>query len=499
MRVEELAGKAGVSVDTVRFYQKQGLLPPPAREGRVAWYTADHLARMARVKELRRRGFTLAVIRRFLDGELDRADEPLAAAVSEAVAPGGNEEFVTAEELATRSGVPLPLIDSLGREGLLVPRLVQGEPRYTADDVRIVSAGLRLLQAGLPMAGLLDLARAHHSAVRAVATQAVELFARRCAVPCGNPTGPRRRRPRNWWRRSGSCSRRSASSSPITSAGCCSRSPRSTSKPWGIQPRSPPPRPKRPAGWKRCPREAGPGGPKSSPLPSGAEKVAAVDAMFDAIAPGYDVTNRVISLGLDVGWRRRTVRSLGLPPGGVVLDLACGTGDLCRELVRQGLGPVGVDRSAGMLAAARASETPLVRGDGLALPFRAGALDGIVCGFALRNFAALGPALAECARVLRPGGRLALLEVDAPSQPLLRFGHRIWFGKVVPFVGGLVAARSGAPRERATAAYRYLPASVAYLPPAPELLALLGAAGFTAVERHPLSGGIAQLLTGTRS
>src|SRR4051812_23230916 len=98
MRVEELAGRAGVSVDTVRFYQKQRLLPPPIREGRVAWYTTEHLARMARVKELRRRGFTLAVIRRFLDGELDRADEPLAAAVSEAA--GGEEEFVSAEELA---------------------------------------------------------------------------------------------------------------------------------------------------------------------------------------------------------------------------------------------------------------------------------------------------------------------------------------------------------------------------------------------------------------
>jgi demethylmenaquinone methyltransferase/2-methoxy-6-polyprenyl-1,4-benzoquinol methylase len=233
-------------------------------------------------------------------------------------------------------------------------------------------------------------------------------------------------------------------------------------------------------------------------LPTGAEKVAAVDAMFDAIAPGYDVTNRVISLGLDKGWRRRTVRSLGLGPGAVVLDLACGTGDLCRELARQGLTPVGADRSAGMLGAARTS-APLVRGDGLALPFRAGALDGIVCGFALRNFAALAPVLAECARVLRPGGRLALLEVDAPSQPLLRLGHRVWFGHVVPFVGGLVAARSGAPRARATAAYRYLPASVAYLPPPPELLALITGAGFASVEHRALSGGIAQLLTGTRS
>jgi demethylmenaquinone methyltransferase/2-methoxy-6-polyprenyl-1,4-benzoquinol methylase len=239
-------------------------------------------------------------------------------------------------------------------------------------------------------------------------------------------------------------------------------------------------------------------------LPTGAEKVVAVDAMFDAIAPGYDVTNRVISLGLDVGWRRRTVRSLGLPPGSTVLDLACGTGDLCAELTRQGLVPVGADRSAGMLTAARrrfggSAPVPFVRGDGLALPLRSGVLDGLVCGFALRNFAALEPVLAECARVLRPGGRLALLEVDVPSQPLLRFGHRIWFGKVVPFVGGLVAARSGAPRDRAAAAYRYLPASVAYLPPPPQLLALISAAGFTAAERHPLSGGIAQLLTGTRS
>jgi demethylmenaquinone methyltransferase/2-methoxy-6-polyprenyl-1,4-benzoquinol methylase len=245
------------------------------------------------------------------------------------------------------------------------------------------------------------------------------------------------------------------------------------------------------------------------PLPTGEEKVAAVDAMFDAIAPGYDLTNRVISLGLDVGWRRRTVRSLALPAGSSVLDLACGTGDLCDELRRQGLLGIGVDRSAGMLQAARVrattggsgatTPTPLVRGDGLALSFRDGALDGVVCGFALRNFAALAPVLAECARVLRPGGRIALLEVDAPSQPLLRLGHRVWFGKVVPFIGGLVAARSGAPRARATAAYRYLPASVAYLPPAPELLALISAAGFRSVERHPLSGGIAQLLTGTRS
>ena len=227
------------------------------------------------------------------------------------------------------------------------------------------------------------------------------------------------------------------------------------------------------------------------PLPTGAEKVAAVDAMFDAIAPRYDACNRLISLGLDVRWRRRAVRSLGLPPGGGVLDLACGTGDLCRELLRAGLQPVGVDRSAGMLTAAAArAGAPLVRGDALALPLRARSLDGVVCGFALRNFAELRPVLEECARVLRPGGALALLEVDTPDSAVLRLGHRLWFGRMVPLLGGLLSDGD---------AYRYLPRSVAYLPSPPEPAALLAGAGFTGVRRHRLAGGAAQLLTGARA
>jgi demethylmenaquinone methyltransferase / 2-methoxy-6-polyprenyl-1,4-benzoquinol methylase len=233
-------------------------------------------------------------------------------------------------------------------------------------------------------------------------------------------------------------------------------------------------------------------------LPTGAAKVAAVDAMFDAIAPRYDLCNRVISLGLDIGWRRRAVRSLGLAEGGLVLDLACGTGDLCRELRRVGLVPVGIDRSAGMLASARTS-APLVRGDGLRLPFRDGRFDGVVCGFALRNFAELPPVLRECARVLRAGGRVAFLEVDTPAQPLMRLGHEIWFGRVVPLVGGLLASTSGAPRGPVVDAYRYLPRSVAYLPPADELARLLHQAGFGGVAREPLSGGIAQLVTADRT
>jgi demethylmenaquinone methyltransferase / 2-methoxy-6-polyprenyl-1,4-benzoquinol methylase len=223
-------------------------------------------------------------------------------------------------------------------------------------------------------------------------------------------------------------------------------------------------------------------------LPQGDAKVRAVRSMFDAVAPRYDLVNRIMTFRLDVGWRRKTVRRLGLGPGSVVLDLACGTGDLCRELQRVTLRPVGIDLSHGMLAAARTT-APLAQGDALALPVPDASVDGVTCGFALRNFLALPPVFAELARVVRPGGRVALLEVAEPANPVLRWGHSVYFGKVVPRIGGLLSDAE---------AYRYLPKSVAYLPPPDELLAWLASAGFTAVERTLLSGGIAQLITATR-
>lgn len=176
MRVEDLARRADVSVDTIRFYQKQGLIPPPVRSGRVAWYSTEHVETIGRIKELQRRGFTLAVIRRFLAGELDTTDEPLVAAVAEGGEEGDEEEFLTIEELATRSGVPLPLIEAVAREGLLVPRLHNGKERFTTADVDIVGSALRLLEAGLPLPELLALARLHHEATRETARQAVEVF-----------------------------------------------------------------------------------------------------------------------------------------------------------------------------------------------------------------------------------------------------------------------------------------------------------------------------------
>jgi DNA-binding transcriptional MerR regulator len=178
LRVEELAARADVSVDTIRFYQKRRLLQPPERQGRIAWYGPEHVDRLAQIRDLQQRGFSLAIIRRIVSGELDRADEPLAAAVTGAHEDGGPgaEEFLTLEELAARSGVPEALIDSVVREGLLVPRRHEGDARFTSGDVEIVAAGLRLLETGLPMPDLLALARRHHAATRKIAEEAVAMF-----------------------------------------------------------------------------------------------------------------------------------------------------------------------------------------------------------------------------------------------------------------------------------------------------------------------------------
>ncbi len=224
-------------------------------------------------------------------------------------------------------------------------------------------------------------------------------------------------------------------------------------------------------------------------LPQGDEKVRAVREMFDTIAPRYDLVNRVMTFRMDVAWRRRTIRELRLASGSTVLDLACGTGDFCRELAKAGIEPIGVDLSFGMLAAAR-TEAPLLQADILRLPVPDASVDGATCGFALRNLVELDAFFAELARVVRPGGRIALLEVAEPKNPVLRAGHGVYFGKVVPRIGALLSDG---------AAYRYLPKSVAYLPPPEQMLATLRAAGFVNVERILLSTGISQLIVATRA
>jgi demethylmenaquinone methyltransferase/2-methoxy-6-polyprenyl-1,4-benzoquinol methylase len=225
-------------------------------------------------------------------------------------------------------------------------------------------------------------------------------------------------------------------------------------------------------------------------LPRGDEKVRAVRAMFDTIAPRYDLVNRVMTFGLDRRWRRAAVSSLALPPGSLVLDVACGTGDLCRDLTSAGMLALGIDLSAGMLSHARAGAAPLVQADALDLPLPPASVDGAVSGFALRNVADLDTLFAELGRVVRPGGRVALLDVSTPRHPLLRAGHKFWFERAVPRIGAALSD---------PAAYRYLPRSVAYLPPAAEMVSGLAAAGFAGATRVGLSGGITQLLTATRA
>jgi demethylmenaquinone methyltransferase/2-methoxy-6-polyprenyl-1,4-benzoquinol methylase len=228
----------------------------------------------------------------------------------------------------------------------------------------------------------------------------------------------------------------------------------------------------------------------SSPLPEGRDKQALVRSMFDSIAPRYDLVNFLMTFGLDAPWRRRTISLLHLRPGSVVLDVGCGTGDLARSLRRSGQGAVGIDLSLGMLAAARTGGAPLAQADAVALPFRSASVDAVVSGFAVRNFADLPAVVHELARVLRPGGRLSLLEVGEPRNGLLRLGHRAWFTHVVPALGA--ALSDGA-------AYRYLPRSVAYLPSFPDFVGLLSEAGFKEVTHHSFSGGVAQCVTATRS
>ena len=225
-------------------------------------------------------------------------------------------------------------------------------------------------------------------------------------------------------------------------------------------------------------------------LPEGTAKRQAVEGMFDRLAPRYDRMNRVISLGLDRRWRRRTVAALDLPPESLVLDLACGTGDLSNDLTAAGMSPIGLDFSAGMLAVAHTC-APLTRADGAALPVRHDAFDGIVCGFALRNFVELGAVFRECARVLRPGGRFAAVDASVPANPVLRAGNAVWFRGAVPLLGRLLASDADA--------YQYLPKSTAYLPELDELARQLARAGFYDTRTDTLTGGSVLLLTGTRS
>jgi demethylmenaquinone methyltransferase/2-methoxy-6-polyprenyl-1,4-benzoquinol methylase len=215
-----------------------------------------------------------------------------------------------------------------------------------------------------------------------------------------------------------------------------------------------------------------------------------VRTMFDRVAPVYDVMNRVTTLGLDGRWRRLAATSV-VRPGDRVLDAACGTGDLALEAARRGARVTGLDFSERMLDRARRKSTAVewVRGDVLALPFEDGAFDVVTIGFGVRNVSDLEAGLRELARVLRPGGRIAVLELTRP-RGVLRHFYRLWFDVLIPLAGRLLPGGS---------AYTYLPASVRRFPGPEDLTAALERAGFVAVRHRLLAGGIVALHAAERA
>lgn len=213
-----------------------------------------------------------------------------------------------------------------------------------------------------------------------------------------------------------------------------------------------------------------------------------VRRMFDRIAPVYDVMNRVMTAGLDQRWRRATVRET-VRPGDRVLDACCGTGDLAVAACNAAAGEViGVDFSERMLERARrkAPEVEWTQADVLALPFGDASFDAAVVGFGVRNVEDLAAGLKELRRVLRPGGRLGILEITKPRGPLAIF-YKLWFDRIVPLLGRVLPGG---------AAYTYLPASVRRFPGPEDLADLLRTCGFENVRFRRFAGGIVALHVG---
>lgn len=189
--MEQLASACDVTVDTVRYYQSRDLLPQPEREGRVAWYSEEHVDRLRRIRDLQRRGLTLAAIGRVVRGELGAADADLAAAVAEARGDA-DDVSLSLDAFAAASGVPASLIQAVEREGIRIGRDVDGERRYVESDIAMVRAALRLLEFGLPLGDLLGLARDADHALRDLAVRAVDLFDEHVREPIRDSTGDER-------------------------------------------------------------------------------------------------------------------------------------------------------------------------------------------------------------------------------------------------------------------------------------------------------------------
>jgi len=223
--------------------------------------------------------------------------------------------------------------------------------------------------------------------------------------------------------------------------------------------------------------------------------------MFDKIAPRYDLLNRLLSLGIDRRWRRFAVRQLAVPKDGMVLDIATGTGDVALEIARQtetSVKIVGSDFTQGMLVLGRdkiadsayRDRIVLVNAPCEAMPHPDGIFDGITIAFGIRNVVDRQKGLFEMARVLKPGGRAAILEFATPRNRLFRAVYYFYFLRVLPWLGGLLSQRS---------AYQYLPDSVLEFPDRDTFKEMMEQAGFVDVRVHDLTGGIAAVHVGTRA
>ena len=211
--------------------------------------------------------------------------------------------------------------------------------------------------------------------------------------------------------------------------------------------------------------------------------------MFDRIAGFYDLLNSVMTAGLHHRWRARAADLAAVGPGSRVLDVATGTGDLAIELARRGCAVVGTDFSDEMLDRARAKAPGLrwEHANALALPYADDEFDAATVGFGARNFSDLERGLAEMARVVRPGGRVVILEITTPTRPPLSAFYRVWFDHVVPALGRLAGESQ---------AYSYLPSSVRRFPGPAELAAAMERAGLERLRWIITAGGIIALHVG---
>ena len=443
----------------------------------------------SRIKELQRQGFSLAVIRRLLDGELDATDVPLAAAV--AGAQRGDAELLDLDELAARVGVPAPLLEAVVREGLLVPQQRDGRSGYTVADVDVLRAGLRLLEAGFPLPDLLALARRHHEATRAIAGDAVEMFDEHVRRPLQPRTSPTTRRP-------SASSRRSARLLPtvttlvahhfrsvllevaqehLEAVGDADRA-RGRAQRARLGTRA------SRDGRARTRRFAARGRREARTRSSG---------MFDRLAPRYDRMNRVISLGLD----RRLAPAHGRRAGGCPRARSCSTSRAAPATSAATSRPSGTAPSASTsrpgCSRPRTTSAPLVRGDGAALPFRDGSFDGVVCGFALRNFVELDVRVRRDARACcAPAAASPRSTPPCRPTPCIRAGNAVWFRGAVPLLGRVLAHDADA--------YRYLPKSHRVPPVAPDARGRRSAKPASPTRAHTRSPAVpSSLLTGTRA